>query len=542
MGPVVYFASVAIALFLLAYIQVNNRVNEVQGRLQQEVDVRTDIEAEVYQDATAPQGVRYVYEWEIEDISDLGASFCFYTIHENVKVWLGDTQVYSLCASAANSFGKTTGCNWPAIHLSEDDNGKLIRVETTPIYSKKIGSNHEFYIGSYNLICGMVLLDSFAILLLSIFAGIIGIIFIAFAIFYRNNQEVDRSLLYLGIFAMEMGLWKFSDMVAADLIFRNPLFASSLASLTLATLPGSFVLFIKRQFHFRDHIIWDILNWGCSGLVVINVVLQAKGVADLRESLWVIHVAIVIVILAIIVMTVMEARNYFWSKKLKVTLCGIGLCTLGASVDLVLYYITGSTGNMVYALLAFLFYTLIMGAISIKEARELMERGKEAKYFRDLALHDQLTGLYNRSYYKQYLDKIDYSHTECLVVMFDVNRLKTCNDTFGHAEGDFLLRSSGRLIQQCFSELGACCRLGGDEFCVLVKDCTEERVVERLQRLQREIFAHNKSHSENFPIEIAHGYAVYDPARDASLEDTVRRADKLMYMTKSRMKSEYLEG
>ena len=542
LGPAVYFTSVVVAVFMLLFIRFGNYVNEVQLRLQQEVEVKADMDAQVYQDATAPQGVRYIYEWEIADISSQGASICFYTIHENVKVWIDDVPVYTLHASDANAFGKTTGCNWPAVHLSHSDNGKTIRIETTPIYSREIGSNHEFYIGSYNLICEMVLTDSFGIIVLSIFAGIIGIVFIAFAIFYRNNQEVDRSLLYLGIFAIEMGLWKFCDMVAADLIFSNPLSVSAAALLTLATLPGSFILFIKRQFHSRNHIIWDVLTVECSVLVVVNVLLQATGVLDLRESLWVTHVSIVIAIIAILIMTVQEARKYSWSKKLRVTLSGIGLCGIGASVDLVLYYITGSTGNMVYALLAFLTYTLIMGFISIHEARALMEKGKEAKYFKDLALHDQLTGLYNRSYYKQYLDKIDYSNTECLVVMFDVNRLKICNDSFGHAEGDYLLRSAGRLIQQCFSEIGACCRIGGDEFCVLVKDSTEEQVVERLQRLQREIFTHNKSHPENFPIEIAHGYAVYDSARDASLEDTVRRADKLMYMTKSRMKNEYIEG
>ena len=536
-GPLVYFTTMVIALVLLFYIRFENEINEVQTRVQQAVKIEKQIQAIPVQDATAPKGIRYVYEWEVEGISELGASVCFYTIHENVKVWLDNSQVYSLQASEANAFGATTGCNWAAVHVSPEDNGKTIRVETTPIYSKNIGSSHEFYIGSYSRISGMVLMESLWILLLSVFSGLIGIIFIAFAVFYRNNQEVDRSLMYLGLFAIEMGLWKFSDMGAADLIFPNPLCASALTLLSLASLPGAFILFIKRQFHSRDHIIWNILTFFSGTILTGVVLLQAFDIADLRETLWVVHVSIVLTILAIFVLTIWEARKYRWSKKLRVTLMGIALCGVGASVDLMVYYGTGSTGNMVYALLAFLIYTLIMGYISIQEARKLMERGKEAKYFRELALHDQLTGLYNRSYYKQYLDKIDYASSECMVVMFDVNRLKECNDHYGHAEGDYLLRSAARIIQQCFSEVGACCRLGGDEFCVLAKECTEEHIVERLCDMQREIEAHNKVHAENFPISVAHGYAVYDATRDASLEDTIRRADKLMYLTKARMKN-----
>lgn len=537
-GPIAYAISVLIAAILLIYIWGTSRVNEVQTRLQQEVYTKSDVVAQTVQDATAPQGVRYVYEWTIEDVSKFGTSICFYTIHENVKIWLDDVQIYSLHPSQANLFGKTTGCNWPAVHLGMDDIGKTIRIEVAPIYTKDMGSEHEFLIGSYSLITGMIMLDSLGILLLSIFSAIIGIVFVAFAVFYRSNNEIDRSLLYLGIFAMEMGLWKYADMVATDLIMRNSLFASALALLALGALPGSFILFIKRQFHSLDYQVWNILTTGCSVVLVLSVVLQATGIADLRETLWLTHATIILVIIVIIAMTILEARRYSWSKKLKVTLFGIGMCGIGASVDLIVYYVTGSTGNMVYALLAFLIYTLIMGVISIMDAKLLMERGKEAKYFRELALHDQLTGLYNRSYYKQYLDKIDYSNANCLVVMFDVNRLKVCNDNHGHAEGDYLLRCAARVIQQCFGDIGACCRLGGDEFCVLVKDCREEVIVDRLQSMQREIIAHNKNHPDNFPIDIAHGYAVYDSLRDASLEDTIRRADKLMYLTKSRMKNE----
>ena len=538
LGPVVYFFSLIIALCLLFYICFEHEVNEVKSRLQQAVTIENQVEAVPIQDATAPQGIRYTYEWEIKDISELGASVCFYTIHENVKVWLDGIQIYSSQASWANAFGKTTGCGWPAIHLSNADNGKTIRVEVTPIYSKNIGSSHEFYIGSYSRICGVVLMDSLAIMLLSICSGIMGVIFIAFVIFYRNNQEVDRSLLYLGIFAIEMGLWKFSDMVAADLIFPNSLGSSALSLLSLAALPGAFILFIKRQFHSRDHMVWNILSGISSAILVDVVVMQVFGVADLRETLWVIHVSIGAIILAIMVLTVLEARRYTWSKKLRVTLCGIALCCVGASFDLMVYYATGSTESVVYALFAFLIYTFLMGFISIKDARTLMERGKEAKYFRELALHDQLTGLYNRSYYKQYLDKMDHTSNECIVVMFDVNRLKVCNDTYGHAEGDYLLRSAARIIQQCFGEVGACCRLGGDEFCVLAKRCKEDVIVRRLKEMQMEIADHNRVHSDNFPIEMAYGYAVYDAARDASLDDTIRRADKLMYLTKARMKNE----
>lgn len=80
--------------------------------------------------------------------------------------------------------------------------------------------------------------------------------------------------------------------------------------------------------------------------------------------------------------------------------------------------------------------------------------------------------------------------------------------------------------------------MGGDEFCVLLKEVSLKKCENLVKKLQKETEIWNSETKEKFQIQIACGYAQFDEDMDYDLGDTLRRADKMMYHEKFKMKQE----
>ena len=85
------------------------------------------------------------------------------------------------------------------------------------------------------------------------------------------------------------------------------------------------------------------------------------------------------------------------------------------------------------------------------------------------------------------------------------------------------------MIRQVFSASGRCYRMGGDEFCVLLKHKTLMECENMVQHLKKQTEDWNQRYQEKFKVQIAAGYAMFDGELDFDIGDTRRRADKMMY-------------
>ena len=82
------------------------------------------------------------------------------------------------------------------------------------------------------------------------------------------------------------------------------------------------------------------------------------------------------------------------------------------------------------------------------------------------ASHDPLTGLFNRSAYEMMLESVDMEHVA--FIMIDVDNFKSVNDTYGHDVGDRVLKRVAQILKHSFRSVDVICRIGGDEFVVLM--------------------------------------------------------------------------
>jgi diguanylate cyclase (GGDEF)-like protein len=143
--------------------------------------------------------------------------------------------------------------------------------------------------------------------------------------------------------------------------------------------------------------------------------------------------------------------------------------------------------------------------------------------------HDILTGLYNRAFFDEELERLAHGRLFPMsIVMADVNNLKTVNDTLGHEAGDNLIRMAARIILGAFRAEDIVARIGGDEFAVLLpgtdKDVAEE-VVKRIMGCPEIITGQ---------VSIAFGIATAEYKEQ--LAEALKLSDERMYGHKSELK------
>lgn len=150
---------------------------------------------------------------------------------------------------------------------------------------------------------------------------------------------------------------------------------------------------------------------------------------------------------------------------------------------------------------------------------------------------DPLTGLFNRRYFleccRSSLSKIERESGSLALITFDADNFKSYNDQFGHDAGDSVLCSLSDIIRRFFSHDEVCCRIGGEEFSILLSDLSTEAAAEKARAFLAEVAAHEFRYRNNLlpSVTVSAGVASY-PADANSLNALTRAADAAMYDAK----------
>lgn len=143
------------------------------------------------------------------------------------------------------------------------------------------------------------------------------------------------------------------------------------------------------------------------------------------------------------------------------------------------YHLAGLGAELVHAALEIL---VLVGTILCLSSFLRLSFFSE-RILQDQASTDGLTGLYNRKGYERLLEEIEPQDTTLL--LFDADQFKRINDDFGHEAGDKVLRKIGRALQENFRREDYICRIGGDEFAVLVLNADQSMYDLILKKVSR---------------------------------------------------------
>ncbi|MFZ5651173.1 MAG: PAS domain S-box protein [Bacillota bacterium] len=162
---------------------------------------------------------------------------------------------------------------------------------------------------------------------------------------------------------------------------------------------------------------------------------------------------------------------------------------------------------------------------------DITERKQAEDKLKYLSLHDPLTGLYNRAYFEQEMNRIEGAGLKSAgVILCDVDGLKLTNDTMGHDTGDALLVTAARVIKEAFRSSDMVARIGGDEFAVLLPGSDKNSVRRAAERVRDALARYNAENTE-IPLSMSIGYSA-GHIESKSVADLFKEADNNMYREK----------
>lgn len=165
-------------------------------------------------------------------------------------------------------------------------------------------------------------------------------------------------------------------------------------------------------------------------------------------------------------------------------------------------------------------------AVAIKHARLYVKSQQEA-------LRDGLTGIFNRRFFELQFDRelrlAERKQTNFALVMVDIDKFKTINDTYGHTAGDRVLRFTSELLGDGLRAFDTLTRYGGEEFAILLPQTDAENAMLVAERLRLSL--EKAMMPEVRRITASFGVAVY-PLTGATMIDLLKAADKALYQAK----------
>lgn len=160
------------------------------------------------------------------------------------------------------------------------------------------------------------------------------------------------------------------------------------------------------------------------------------------------------------------------------------------------------------------------------------------KKFQAESTIDGLTGLNNvRKFdevFNQLVSALKTNGQKLSLLYIDIDFFKKINDTYGHSEGDVVLRELGALLKKCTRSFDIVSRNGGEEFTVLLQDCPLDRALQIAERIRNTVESHSFSlnNGKEITLTVSVGVACYlDTTKDPAL--LIDDADKALYQAKN---------
>lgn len=159
-----------------------------------------------------------------------------------------------------------------------------------------------------------------------------------------------------------------------------------------------------------------------------------------------------------------------------------------------------------------------------------------------LATTDGLTGIANRTYFIEHLGQALKTGEPVTLLVFDVDRFKQVNDTYGHAAGDAALATIGKILAHSVKARGLAGRLGGEEFGVLLKGCpvqadTLAKHITATIRTTLIPYAHG-----SFRVTVSGGIVTSTSPHLYTVDKLLHCADHLMYQAKHEGRNRVMQG
>lgn len=327
------------------------------------VSVQAAHRQEVYA-PDAPAGMVTEYRISLADVLENDPYLAFYTVHQEVEVYLDEELIYSLIrpAEMKNAAIGPIGCHYVMVPLLRENGGKEILVRLTPAYKSARPREMEFVVGSARAIFMDRFTGDFAVLMLSVVLIFCGGFFFCAAISLLIIKKRGKSVLIHGFAATTLGLCRMADTQFAVMVFPSAAALLGYLSITML-LMHTIALFKSAKIHLSEES-RDRLDWLCLvflGNCVLQLALQWAGLADLRQLLPLTHLLNMIGGILLVLIVIRDIRD---TADQGSSSPGKWMCLLlgvGVILDTSVFYFTGPSSKLIVTMMVLLLYIILTG-------------------------------------------------------------------------------------------------------------------------------------------------------------------------------------
>ena len=456
-----------------------------------------------------------------------------------INIYRNGERIYQDKQTLPTIFGTSPGSRWHTISLNSSTEPVLLCLEGFGCFTDSDGLIDNIYIGEPTKVYRKIVSSRFFS-----FCVALGLLFLGFVLlilciaFFNKRRDLCLDLFYLGTAILCASSWAITESLLCQLFFARSEVIHLITYASLIIIPLPFALLAAHRFTGKLKLfsmVYAIVN--CANILLVTF-LHITGIREYHYTLTPTHVLFVFLIPLILGLLLSyikykENQKKTWHLVIP-ALVIVAVCLITALTEYVLGWFGDYSDYTQIALITFMTCLVIY---HLQQMVDVLQKGMQADVLHKLALTDHLTGLYNRTAFaehqKQYLETM-MKNSVLGIIQFDVNNLKTVNDTFGHEKGDYLIQLVSEGLSTSFAEAGNCYRMGGDEFLVILTGDVPQKDYEYGMRLLHTYCtAHNTQKNIEFPIVIAHGFVM---EYGLTLSEAIEKADALMYENKKALK------
>ena len=455
----------------------------------------------------------------------------FYSHHQDIMISVDGKEVYSYSSDPRPSWLASYRSIHHFVKVPKGTAGTL-EYKIKANISSYNGSFQKVYSGDRLSLSWMIIRDRFGKLFLGFVLVLMSIVLVGMILSFTSREAIDKALLDLSLMCLVMGLWQIEESRITQLIIGNVAVHWVFEYLVQLSVLIAIYKFIRSITTDQYQLYTNVLFFLVMGSILIQLVLQVLGIVQISSSIIVTHILFFVCIIygAILV----NHRLQFSSKRMKIIFnCSVGFSLLVFLVVLIASDTPEFTDSVLNLGLVFMFVSLMF--LIFQRTVERNESIKKTDLYQKLAFMDLSTGVGSHSAWYSFTEefKDEGKKDRYCLVLFDMNNLKYMNDTFGHLQGDAMIKSLCECLQKASKNKGSIYRIGGDEFIFICKNETEEWVKAMLHDFD-ELVENQKETEISFSA--AYGYSFFVPHGKNDFYEAQNKADSQMYRMKREMK------
>lgn len=469
---------------------------------------------------------------KIPDMENID-TMVIYGRFDSISVYIANKLIYTFGENESFFYKNNYGTSWVSLPIKEEYKGENISI-FFPENSPYLNSIDDIFLGEKSIVFYSLIRKYTPILAIGITT--LACAWFNFIMYFvlRAGKEKNTMQLYVAATLFCLGIWVIFSTALPYMIFNNRSFVTNTWNIALYSTFIPMALYMSKADKRVKNSKMEYFVVVFSILAIIVFSLKLFGIYSFREIAFDKFYILVIYLLLIIFLS---GTYLYENNKLIPFSTMIILFLLIIVSSEIIYFLKYGRPFMYSLLLGVVFFSIYMTQKAISSSISKLSEYERAKYYELLSTEDVMTGFKNQNaYLTEIKDLKNIDASGVFVAFVDMNNLKKLNDKYGHSIGDEAIVECIRSIYEAFDGEGSFYRIGGDEFLVIGR----ERSGEDLDRIRSKLdeILKTKSEKNGYEIGLALGYAFFDNKLDATIMDTIDRADKNMYVKKKEMKEE----